>query len=70
MESFKDRLVDILVKGKVIKEKDLAKALEIQKQHGSSKRHSRRYMPINQSSILHRTVESSRISNFRIGNLS
>ena len=36
MESFKDRLIDILVKGKVIKEKDLAKALEIQKRRGSS----------------------------------
>ncbi len=36
MESFKDRLVDILIKGKIIKEKDLAKALEIQKKHGSS----------------------------------
>ena len=36
MESFKDRLVDILVKGNVIKEKDLTKALELQKKHGTS----------------------------------
>jgi len=36
MESFKDRLVDILVKGKIIKDKDLAKSLEIQKKRGSS----------------------------------
>lgn len=36
MESFKDRLVDILIKGKNIKEKDLARALDIQKKHGSS----------------------------------
>jgi type IV pilus assembly protein PilB len=36
MESFRDRLVDILVKGNVIKEKDLTKALDIQKKRGGS----------------------------------
>jgi len=36
MESFRDRLVDILIKGKVIKDKDLEKALAIQKKQGGS----------------------------------
>jgi len=36
MESFRDRLIDILIKGKVIKDKDLEKALAIQKKQGGS----------------------------------
>lgn len=35
-ESFKDRLIDILIKGKLIKQKDLDKALELQKKSGGS----------------------------------
>ncbi|MFA5146065.1 MAG: GspE/PulE family protein [Candidatus Omnitrophota bacterium] len=35
-ESFKDKLVDILIKGKLVKEKDLEKGLEIQKKSGGS----------------------------------
>jgi type IV pilus assembly protein PilB len=36
MESFKDRLVEVLVKGNLIKERDLNKALDAQKKHGGS----------------------------------
>ncbi|MBL7072116.1 MAG: Flp pilus assembly complex ATPase component TadA [Candidatus Omnitrophica bacterium] len=36
VESFRDRLIDILVKGKLIKQKDLDRALEIQKKSGGS----------------------------------
>lgn len=36
IESFRDRLIDILVKGKLIKQKDLDRALEIQKKSGGS----------------------------------
>lgn len=36
VESFKDKLIDTLVNGKLLKEKDLAKALEIQHKSGGS----------------------------------
>jgi len=36
MESFKDKLINALVNGKLIKEKDLEKALEIQKKFGGN----------------------------------
>lgn len=36
VSSFKDRLADILIKGNLLKEKDLGKALEIQKKEGIS----------------------------------
>ncbi len=36
VESFKEKLVDILVNGKLVKQKDLEKALEIQKKSGGS----------------------------------
>lgn len=36
IESFRDKLIDVLVKGKLVKQKDLDKALDIQKKSGGS----------------------------------